>query len=294
MEAKILFALLALAPAALRAVEVDGIAARVGSATILKSDILREMERIGAVQEAYADVRNHMIERELVLKAASDAKMTMQEWLVDNRIREILARNFDGDRNKLVEALGRQKMSYPEWRNRMKDDMIVSAMRWQIVDKNVTASPAAMREEYEKHPERYVEGRKTTVSVILLGPKDLDKKAEVEEALKSEPFGEVAKKYSSDTHAGDGGQWKNVDPEEVFRPEICAELDKMPKGTVSGWIELDGWSFLLRKDDETGGAALSFGQAYDKIAANVKERAAEKLYTEWLDLLKSETYIKIY
>ena len=68
----------------------------------------------------------------------------------------------------------------------------------------------------------------------------------------------------------------------------------MPKGTISQWIELDGWSFLLRKDDETGGAAMSFEQAYDRIAASVKEEAAKKLYTEWLDLLKSETYIKVY
>ena len=44
--------------------EVDGIAARVGSAVILKSDIANEMRRSGAGAEKYADIRDEMIERE--------------------------------------------------------------------------------------------------------------------------------------------------------------------------------------------------------------------------------------
>jgi parvulin-like peptidyl-prolyl isomerase len=276
------------------AVEVDGVAARVGSETILKSDVYQAMRSSGADPGRYEEVRNRLIDRKLILKAASDAKMTMQEWVIENRIREIIKNGFDGDRNKLVETLKRQKISYPEWHQRMKEDIIVSAMRWQMVDKNAVASPSAMREEYEKHPERYVRDRRVTVSVILLKPEDAHKRAEINKALSSEPFADLARRYSADARAAEGGQWKDVKPEDAFNETVCAEIAKMPKGTISHWIEIDGWSFLLRKDGESEGGKLSFEDAYDEIESAVKSEMAKKLYDSWLERLRAETYIRVY
>ena len=276
------------------AVEVDGIAARVGSSVILKSAVLGEMRRAGVGEEKYAEVRGEMIERELILKAAARAKLQMQDWVVENRVREIVTRMFGGDANRFKAALARDRVTFPEWRQRVKDDMVVSAMRWQTVDKTVSANPADMRREYESHPERYMTGNRVTVSAILIGPGDADKKPEIEEALKTEPFAEVAKKYSSDARAKDGGQWKDIKPEDEFRPEVCAEIAKMKKGETSKWIELDGWNFIVRKDDEKAGSKMTFEEAYDAVAFNVRKAEADRRYREWIDRLKAETYIKVY
>ena len=294
MKAKYLLVFSLLTALAAFAVEVDGIAARVGSSVILKSDVIGEMRRAGASAEKYATVRGEMIERELMLKAAAKAKLQMQDWVVENRVREIVMRVFGGDMNRFKATLAKDRITFPEWRQRLKDDMVVAAIRWQMVDKTVAASPSDMRKEYESHPERYVSDSRVTVSAILVGPGDADKKPEIEEALKTEPFGEVAKKYSSDARAKDGGQWKDIKPEDVFRPEVCAEIAKMKKGETSKWIELDGWSFLVRKDDETTGVKMTFEQAYDAVSENVRKELADKRYREWIERLKSETYIKVY
>ena len=276
------------------AVEVDGIAAQVGSQSILKSEVYEEMRRQHADQFAYARVRDEMIDRKLILKAAQEAKMTMQEWVVENRIRDIVQRSFGGDRNRLMETLARQRVSYPEWRQRMKDDMIVGGMRWQVVDKNVDASPGDMRAEYDSHPERYTEGGMVSVSVILLKPDQSAKRDEVSAAIKTNDFAEVAKRYSADSHASQGGLWKDVDPKTCFRPEVCDEIAKMPKGAMSRWLDIDGWSFLLRKEAETESRQLDFADAYDKIEANVREEKAKQLYLDWVGRLRAASYIKIY
>lgn len=284
----------AVLPLAGLAAEVDGVAATVDTKSVLRSDVIREMRRMNADDSRYEEIRNALIERQLIIKAATAAKLSMQEWVIDNRIREIIEKGFDGDRNKLVAMLAQQKIPYAEWRQRIKDDMIVSAMRWNIIDKYVSASPAEMQAEYKAHPERYQAEGKVTVSVILLKPEDAAKRAEIKDALKEKSFAELAKAYSADTHAAEGGVWKEVNPVEVFRPEICAEIAKMPKGTVSDWIEVDGWSFLLRKDDETFSRARTFAEAYEDIEENVKRDNAMKLYAEWMERLKEEAYIKIY
>jgi len=275
-------------------VEVDGVAAKVGSETVLRSDVYLEMRRLNAPESSFDDVRNEMIDRKLVLRAASDAKMTMQEWVVESRVRDIIKRAFDGDRSKLMEMLAKQKISYPEWRARVKEDMIVSAMRWNMIDKNVSARPEDMRREYVTHSARYSSGTKTTVSVILLKPEDADKRDEVVAALATNSFAAVAKTFSADSHASDGGVWKDIDPKDVFKPAVCDEIAKMPRGTLSNWIEIDGWSFLLRKDAETPGKALSFEEAYDDVEAAVKDAEAKAAYKAWIERLRSETYIKVY
>ena len=266
------------------AVEVDGIAAKVGSETILRSEVINEMQRLGLQDGSrYEEIRNEMIDRKLMLQAARESKMTMQEWVVENRVREIIQKAFGGDRNKLIETLGKQRISYPEWYARMKEDMIVGAMRWNVINKNITASPAEMRAEYAAHPERYVAEHRVTVSVILLQPEERARQAEITAALKEKDFGELGAK-----------SYENVKPENVFKPEICAEIAAMPKGTISKWIEIDGWSFLLRKEDEREGRRLSFEEAFDEIEANVKEEKSRTAYLAWIARLREETYVKVF
>ena len=80
----------------------------------------------------------------------------------------------------------------------------------------------------------------------------------------------------------------------VFAPELCKEIASLPKGTFSRWIEIDGWSFLVRKDGESAGVAQTFEEAYDAIAESVKEEASKKAYHAWIERLRAETYIKVF
>ena len=273
-----------LAPFAALAIEVDGVVARVGEESVLRSEVLAEMQRAGARDGAdYARFLENMIDRKLILRAARESKMTMQDWIVENRVREIVNRAFGGDRNKLIETLSNQRISYPEWLAKTKEDMIVSAMRWNVVDKNASASPEAMRKEYDTHRDRYRQDHKVSVSVVLLKPEEMAKREEISAALKTNTFEQVGARAYTD-----------IVPEEVFKPEVVEEIAKMPKGTVSHWIEIDGWSFLLRKDGETTGREQSFEDAYDAIEAAVKEEEAKRLYQAWMKRLRAETYVKVF
>ena len=270
--------------ASVLAAEVDGIAARVGSETVLRSDVINEMRRLGLRDDVrFNEIRNEIIDRKLILKAAADAKMTMQDWIVENRIREIVTRAFGGDRNRLIESLSQQRVSYPEWRARMKEDMVVSAMRWNVVDKNVTASPSAMRKMFAEHPERYVVGRKVTVDVITLRPDEKARREEISTALKDKSFADLG-----------GKTYTDITPEDMFNAEICKELAAMPKGTISHWLEIDGWSFLLRKNAESPGRQSTFAEAYETVEADVREEAARRLYKAWIERLRAETFIRTY
>lgn len=254
---------LAAACAPLSAVEVDGIAATVGAQTILRSEVRNELRRAGLDDSHFDEMRNSLIDRKLIIKAAGEQKLTMQEWVIENRIREIVDSAFGGDRNKLVATLAQQKIPYTEWRTRIKDDLIVSAMRWNVVDKYVTASPAEMKAEFAAHPERYRAASKVSISV--------------------ETEGEAAPK-----------EYLDVKPEDLFVPEICQAIAALPVGGSSDWVELGGKRFRFMKTAETVSGARTFAEAYDDIEANVRREKAKAAHAAWVERLRADNYIKIY
>lgn len=277
------------------AVEVDGVAAQVGTTAILRSDVADAMRRRGIDDSSrFEEVRNDLVERTLILKAAAESKMSMQEWVVEDRIKSIIADAFNGDRNKLVDTLSREKVTYSDWRRRIKEDLIVNAMKWNVVYKNVKASPSLMKAEFKAHPERYRADDTVSVSVILLDPAHAEARADVAELIKTNSFAAAARKYSVDSHAQQGGLWKDVKPAEVFKTQICDEIAKMPVGTVSDWVEIEGWSFLLKKESESASRPRTFAEAYADIESHVREAEAKRLYDAWMERLKAETYIRIY
>ena len=110
----------------------------------------------------------------------------------------------------------------------------------------------------------------------------------------SSSFADVARKYSVDAHASQGGLWANVKPEDEFHPDICAAIEKLADGEVSDWIPIEDSFCLVRKEASAAARPLSFAEAYDSIEAAVKNENAKKLYTEWIARLREATFVKYY
>ncbi len=292
----------AFAPAA----TLDGLAAKVNDAVITIGDVVNEMRRTGGAQNdfraAYSNALEDTINRRLILNEALNKKLEMQEWLVDNRVREIVKDNFGGDMNKLTAQLAQSKVPLTDWRNQIRDDMIVNAMRFQMVDKDAAVTPAAMRAEYQAHRDRYREEARATVRVILLQPPQNDKTPPVstrgEEIISrlehGESFARLARKHSADSHAKDGGLWKDIKPEEAFRPEISDTIAKLKVGEFSQLVNLDGWGFIVQKESETTDRQLTFEQAYDQVAAHVRRELVKARHDAWIARLRAAAFIKIY
>lgn len=309
------FAAVAAMSAALSAAKLDGIAARVDSGVITVGDVMEEIRRnpdIGSraasgnedeMKALFKAALDNLIERRLILKAAAQKQVEIPEWVIDNQLREIVNRSFGGDMNRLQEEMTRSKVPMGEYRNTVKEDILVRGMRQQMIEQFVVASPAAMKKEYADHPEKYRQEGKVTVRVILLKPgregdgvPSLDTRwAQIgEELAKGENFADMAIKYSADSHAQEGGLWKDVNPAESFRPEIAETIAKLEVGRVSRMINLDGWGFIVKKESETKEKQMSFAEAYGRIEAAVREAAAKKAYDEWIARLKDTAFIKVY
>ncbi len=288
---------------------IDGIAAKVDGEAITIGEVLLEVRRdpvmhlpgagVSDFRRMYRQTLENMIDRKLILRDAEEQKLQMQDWVVDNRIREIVKDNFNGDFSALRAAVDNANILYDNWKRTIRDDLIAQAMQYQMVARNVNVSPSAMRAEFAVNADKYAVSNSLDVSVILLGALNgksaLDRAAEAVKRLDGgEDFAEVAKAMSSDPHASEGGVWKNVRPEETFKPEIVEALNDLDVSQRSSPIELKGWVTIIRKDAEHPGVKRSFAEAYNDIHNTVRIREARRLHKEWIKRLRDKSFIVIY
>ena len=295
------------------AVLLDGVAAYVNTEMITIGDVMSEVRRSPwadtapelrerRLRELYTATLNALIDRKLILAAAQKSKMELQSWAVDNRIREIVANNFDGDQTKLHNLLSDRKIAFEEWKKNIEEDLMITAMRYQQVEKRVAPTPSEVRAEYEANKGRYQTETATAVSMIILDPPGQAgdetveaRAAKIEAALKAgTSFASLAKTYSKDAKASNGGSWGKVNPEDVFRKEIVDALAKLKPGETSPVVVLDGYGYIVRKEEQQDARALTFEEAAPFVESHLRMRQAEKIYKEWTDRLRAEAYIKVF
>lgn len=302
----------AAAPLVRNAALIDGVAAYVNAEMITIADVMTEVRRSPWVEgnsrisqarlrELYMATLNALIDRKLILAAARKGKMQLQNWAVDNRIREIIEKRFDGDQSKLHALLAELKITYEEWKATIEEDLTVSAMRYQNVERRIAPTPLEIRAEYDANRSRYRTETATAVSMIILDPPTGDegsvvlRAGKIKMALeKGESFASLAKKYSKDAKAKNGGSWGKVNPDDVFRKEIAEEVHKLAPGEVSDLLLLDGYGYIVRKEESQDARLLTFEEALPFVESRLRVKESEKLYKAWMDRLRAETYIKIF
>ena len=292
-----------------KSILLDGVAAYVNNDVITIAEVMTEVrrsmwedmpeeQREKHLKQLYQATLNALVDRKLILAASKEAKIQLQPWAVDGRIREIIDQHFDGDKSKLSAALAQRQMTYEEWEKSIKDDLTLSMMRHAQVDQKVNLSPGQIRSYYEAHKNEFTTEGGVRIRLIVLKnevEEDLKKEAAtvVDALKKGEKFAEVAKKYSKDDKARLGGEWGLVQPAEVFAPPLVSALEKVPLGQYTEPVFLGGNCYILLKEENVAVKPLDMSDAWKMAEMKLRFREQEKMYRIWTERLRSKAYIKV-
>mgnify|MGYP001577987695 CR=1 FL=1 len=120
------------------------------------------------IKKAYEESLNAIVDRYLILDSYSKLEQKLPEWVIEDRVSEIIHESFKGERTEFMSSLAKNKMTYDEWHDQVRDHIIVSAMRNERIDRHVRVSPKAVRQAYESNPERYRPPDKVSLRLIML------------------------------------------------------------------------------------------------------------------------------
>lgn len=301
--------------AADKAQAVDGYAAVVNDRVITMGDVMdyiqpsilqlrdayagEELER--RREEAYQTGLNLLIEQALMVEEFKKQGGNIPDRLVNDRINEVIFDQFDNDRARFLAALAEEQITLEEWRERIRERIIVNALRQQEVTERVQVTPEALRLAYEKSRARYARPAQVKLSMITLRKdRSLDEaaaRADAERLLEKlkagESFADLALEFSHDPKATAGGDWGWLNPADL-RVELRDAIRQLKAGELSGILETPEAFYLARVEEARPAYAPTLEDLRPELEKDVRRAESERLYQAWINRLKGKHAVKIF
>lgn len=298
-----------------QAIVVDRVIATVNDAIILQSELrirvlpmVADLENIADPQERMrrqskltSQVLEDMIAEELIVQAAQQATLQVEDGEVAAAVEEIKRQNNLDDR-AFEQALAMQGMSLSAYKKDVRRQLLRMRAINMLVRPRVTVTDEDVRARYDELGRRSAAVNKVYLKHVLIGlpasptPAQTDgaraKAAEVIERAKGgEVFSELAKQYSDDTATREGGG----DLGWIERGSLPTEWEEvvfsMDKGEVRGPIKGPQGLHVFFVEDVKGSDRESFEQMKEQIRNELYRKEMDKQTGVWLEELRKKAHI---
>ncbi len=292
-------------------VPVDGYAAIVNKRVITVSDVLAGLQTLESqlrnryrgeqlaehLEIAYQRTLETLIERALILEEFEQMEGRIPESLVDDQIRDIISENFNHNRAAFIEALAEDGITLKEFREQMRERLMVMFLQREAVLNYVAVSPGAVRQAYQARRDEFHTPEKIHLRLIAIQrgeseePKDNKAYRKAEDILEKlragHDFAELARTLSDGAHAERGGDWGWVQP-DILRPELAERAAGLEPGHISDILETREAYYIMRLEDRQDKALKTFEEVQDMLYRELRTAEEERLYRIWIDRLKNK------
>ncbi|MBC8286732.1 MAG: peptidylprolyl isomerase [Nitrospinae bacterium] len=303
---------LLLFPLVVHAKVFDKVAAKVNTEIITLSSVEERAELlrqkysrspVGVPQrELLKEALNMIIEERLQLQAGKKLGFIIDEESIDAAVRDILQKNglVDGQLQQMLEREGRSMSSY---RDNIRDQIMVSKIARFEIGNRVKVSDKDIDQYYNAHQKEFWEDGQVRARHILFiaerGSSETNRRAKLKQAKKvlSEirkggDFAELAKKYSEDVSASDGG-----DVGFVVRGKMVREFEEavfnLKQGQISEIVETEYGYHIIKVDEILAGKTLTFKDAKVRISEILAMEKQKQGYADWMKELKKAAFIEV-
>jgi peptidyl-prolyl cis-trans isomerase SurA len=304
-------------------VEVNGIAAKVNGKVITKNEVsfmlapiysklAAEYPRRGPqfetrFKEARDSILKELIDRQIILGEFKQLGASIKPHIIDDEIKRQMRELYHGDEVKFREELKRSRLTMEGYREMTREKIAVQSMRSQQFSDAPPPLPDEVRKEYNEVKSSLRDVSKDLISFqkIFIPATDPqnpvatpDMQLTLAEDLASQladgkDFAELAKSYSKDAYAEEGGLQEDV-PRTDLSPEFAAILFDSEVGKLVGPLR-DPQGFTLVKP-----LKISFGPAPaldNKVREMLEERVRRKKtsaqYERWIESKRKRAMIDI-
>lgn len=263
----------------------------------------RETLKGGELVEKIKEIRlaaiNDLIDRSLIIQEFKSKGYTIPEYLIDERVQEIIRESFGGDRQAFLRTLAAQGFTLEKFREFQKDSVIVQEMRRQATKGATAISDAKIQEFYRAHLEQYSTDEEIKLRMIVIrGGAENDSRRRMIQEIREKiaagaEFGDLARMYSDGSEQeafGDVG-WIN---RKHFNESLTKAAFALKPGELSQIIELGGSYYLLLCEAKKAASKKPLKEVRGEIEKALLQGERQQQQEEWLYKLRKKAFIKLY
>ena len=239
-----------------------------------------------------------LIEERLILQAAKQAKVTVDDKLVEDRL-AVAARRFHSE-DEFEKALVSEGLTRGMLRKRYRDQLMMQKVIEQDVRSKIVVTPSEISRYYEQHPEEMSSAPRVRARHILVRVTPERSEAEALSTVEGlrrniangTSFADAAKESSEGPEAAQGGDLGWVVPGHL-RPELDNVLFQMAEGIVSEPIRSSIGYHLLVVEERDAVRTWAFEEVEASIREKLLRQKFEKRLAQWLADLRAKAYVVI-
>jgi peptidyl-prolyl cis-trans isomerase SurA len=250
--------------------------------------------------ELRQDALDQLVERELILHEFNSAGYQLPDSIIEEYTRGIIRQRF-GDRLNLIKELQAQGQTFDSFRREVRDEYIIRAMRQRHVSSSVIISPYKIKNYYQENSHLFRVDDQIRLRMIFLANRPdrppamtLRLANEILTRLKAgASFEEMATIYSDGSQRVEGGDWGWIEPTKLNEDLAQVALTLQP-GDLSEVIELSNGAYLMRLEDIRAAHIQSLHDVREEIEKTLLMLEHQRLQKQWIDRLKSKSFVNYF
>ena len=259
-------------------------------------------ERRQLLSKVRKDMLNRIIDQRLTDQESKRLGVSVDDSEIDKRVDAVKEQNFftDEDLNKALEAEG---YSLEEYREKIKEQLLSQRLVNMEVKSKIAITEEEISKYYENHKNDYggaVQYHLRTVLIRVSSWENAEAKdmalermnLVVEELKAGAPFETVARQYSEDVTAKEGGDLGLFNIEELA-PELQETVRWLKEGEVSSVLQTAQGYQLLFVEEIRSASGKTLDDVRVEIQQQLYREEVDRKYKAWLESLRERSYIKV-
>jgi parvulin-like peptidyl-prolyl isomerase len=247
--------------------------------------------------DVFNDGLEQLVERQLILHDFDAEGYRLPDAAVDELVQARIRERF-GDRITLMKTLQAQGMTFEKFRQEVREQYIVSALRAKNISPGKTViSPYKVETCYLAHQDDFKIEDEIKLRMIVLNKAsddDTNTPGRANEILaqikEGAMFQEMASVNSEGSQQKQGGDWGWVE-RSVLRKELADVAFALKPGQVSDVIETPEACYLMLVEQKRPAHVRPLDEVRDEIEATLRAQQQKQLEEQWIDRLKQKTFI---
>lgn len=243
---------------------------------------------------------NELVERQLILHEFNTAGYQLPESVIEDEISRRIREQF-GDRLKLTKTLQKEGRTFEGFKKDIREQFIVSAMRSRNISSELIISPYKIEKYYQENLDQFkLEDQVKLRMIFLSSPTEATAEAtkkladEIRAKIKEgAAFAEMASVYSSGSQRSQGGDWGWVE-KSVLREDLAEAAFKLKAGEVSEVLVRPDGCYLMLVEEVKASHHRPLPEVRDEIEKKFRAQEVERLNKQWMDRLKTKSFIRYY
>jgi foldase protein PrsA len=238
------------------------------------------------VSQYGTDVLNSLITEKVIEEEIEKQDIEVTQEEIDAEKEEYY--EYYGGEEAFLETLSYSGVSVEDF----ESDLELYIATNKLMEDDIAITEEEMETYFEENKDSFAQQEEVQASHILV--EDLETANKIVEMLKAgEDFAELAKEYSTDSSAENGGELGYFGKGEMVEAFENAAFE-MEVGNYSDPVETEHGYHVIKVTDHTEAKEAVYEDVKDEIADILFDQKADEIYTTWVNELMAEYEIESY